>query len=216
MRLASILLFSLWLSGTIASASTIDVPAQQPTIQDGINAANTGDTVLVAPGTYFENINFNGKAITVTSSAGAAATIINGGALAPVAAFITGEGAGSVLSGFTLENGYATFDFQYEGGGISILFASPTIKNNIITSNNGNGEGGGIGIYWGSPIVTGNVISNNTAQFGGGVSIIGSSTAWASYRRLVTSLRLIAHPVETNHRNRLITDNSCLTTGTDA
>jgi hypothetical protein len=177
MRLASILMFSIWLSQAVASASTINVPSQQPTIQDGINAANTGDTVLVAPGTYFENINFNGKAITVTSSGGAAATIINGGALAPVAAFVTSEGAGSVLSGFTLENGYATFAFQYQGGGISISFASPTIKNNILTGNNGNGDGGGIGIYWGSPIVTGNVISNNTAQFGGGVSIVGSSTA---------------------------------------
>jgi hypothetical protein len=60
-------------------ASTINVPAQQPTIQDGINAAVNGDTVLVAPGTYTENINFNGKAITVKSSKGAMATIIDGG-----------------------------------------------------------------------------------------------------------------------------------------
>jgi len=45
-------------------------PAQQPTIQDGINAAASGEIVLDAPGTYFENINFSGKAITVTSSGG--------------------------------------------------------------------------------------------------------------------------------------------------
>ena len=53
-----------------AGAATINVPAGQPTIQAAINAASNGDTVLVAPGTYRENINFMGKAITVTSSGG--------------------------------------------------------------------------------------------------------------------------------------------------
>jgi len=181
MRLTRTLsLACIWIFATFAtaSASTINVPAQQPTIQDGINAAVNGDTVLVAPGTYVENINFNGKAITVTSSGGASVTIINGNALAPVAAFVTSEGTSSVLSGFTLENGVGTFAFGYQGGGVSISFASPTIRNNVITTNSANsGEGGGIGIYWGSPIVTGNLIMNNAAAFGGGVSIIGSSTA---------------------------------------
>ncbi len=50
------------------SAQIINVPADQPTIQDAINAATTGDTVLVADNTYFENINFIGKAITVASN----------------------------------------------------------------------------------------------------------------------------------------------------
>jgi hypothetical protein len=60
------------------AAATVNVPAQQTSIQDGINAAASGDIVLVAPGTYFENINFNGKAITVTSSGGPAVTKIDG------------------------------------------------------------------------------------------------------------------------------------------
>lgn len=180
MKLISVLaIFCVWAAASASlPASTINVPAQQPTIQDGINAAANGDTVLVAPGTYFENINFNGKAITVTSSGGRSVTIINGGNLAPVAAFVTNEGAASVLNGFTLENGFATFDFQYQGGGISISFASPTITNNIITGNAApDDSGGGIGIYWGSPIVRGNLIMNNSASFGGGISVVGSSTA---------------------------------------
>ena len=57
-------------SSTGAVAGTIHVPSDQPTIQDAIDAAMDGDTVLVAPGTYFENIDFLGKAIVVTSEAG--------------------------------------------------------------------------------------------------------------------------------------------------
>jgi len=54
-----------------ATAGTvIHVPADRPTIQAAINAASKGDTVLVSPGTYTENINLNGKAITVTSTEG--------------------------------------------------------------------------------------------------------------------------------------------------
>src|SRR4029077_2829117 len=95
-------------------ATTIHVPVEQPTIQAGINAASNGDIVLVAPGTYKENINFSGKAITLKSSGGARVTIIDGGGIAPVLTFSSNETSSSVLNGFTLQNGSATFNSQYE------------------------------------------------------------------------------------------------------
>src|SRR6185437_6866003 len=127
----SLLVGLVFCSFSVVAQNTIHVPSDQPTIQAAISAANTGDTVLVAPGTYSENINFSGKAITVTSSGGASATVIDGGHAGSVVTFATGEGPSSILNGFTIQNGTANF----EGGGIDISSASPTITNNVIQNN---------------------------------------------------------------------------------
>src|SRR4029077_1501998 len=110
-----------------AAPVTIHVPADQPTIQAAIDAAANGDTVLVSDGTYKENINFNGKAITVTSVNGPATTTIDGGGITSVVTFNTGEGAGSVLNGFTLTHGNAS---PLEGGGIAFS-PSHTLHNTV-------------------------------------------------------------------------------------
>lgn len=166
--------------------STINVPADQATIQGAINAANNGDTVLVAPGTYSENINFSGKAITVTSSGGASDTTIDGGAKAPVVIFNTGEGAGSVLNGFTIQNGMAagtSSNPNIEGGGIYVRSTSPKITNNVIQNNKACSDGGGIAVYFGSPLIQGNTIQNNTqaacsgGSGGGGIELGGAASA---------------------------------------
>jgi len=175
-----------FLFGHAAAQTTIHVPSDQATIQAAINAANNGDTVLVAPGTYSENLNFSGKLITVTSSGGASVTTIDGGAKAPVVIFNSGEGPNSVLNGFTIQNGRAdgTISNQnFDGGGIYIYSTSPTIMNNIVQHNTACSEGGGIAVEFSSSRIDGNTVQNNT-QFGcsggpggGGIAIGGAGQA---------------------------------------
>src|ERR1700722_17142951 len=78
----SSLLLSLLISEPAVAQTIIHVPGDVPTIQGAINQAQNGDTILVAPGTYDENINFDGKSITITSDStnggSATNTIING------------------------------------------------------------------------------------------------------------------------------------------
>jgi regulator of RNase E activity RraA len=81
----------------VAFATTINVPADYATIQVAIDAANNGDTVLVAPGTYVENIEFYGKAITVSSAEGPEVTVIDGnqsGSVVHISAYGYDSGAG--------------------------------------------------------------------------------------------------------------------------
>src|SRR5216683_5050490 len=165
---------------TANSQSTIQVPTNFSTIQSAINAASNGDTVLVAPGTYVENINFSGKAITLTSSSGPAVTIIDGNHNGTVVTFNHSETASSVLSGFTIQNGFQNGGF---GAGITITSASPTISANVITGNHAAGANG-IYVNAGSPLITNNTIANNdqagagsSGIGGGGIAVSGTDTS---------------------------------------
>ena len=127
-----------------------------------------GDTVIVKQGTYTENIDFLGKAVTVRSvdpddQAVVAATIIDGGGGGSTATFRSFEGSDSVLSGFTVQNGSAE-----DGGGVYCSNSSPTIEKNIITGNSADSEGGGIYFTGGSPTITGNTVTYNSSGWGGG------------------------------------------------
>lgn len=141
----------------------IHVPADQPTIQGGIDAALNGDTVLVSPGTYKENISFNGKAIKVASQDGPAVTIIDGQQLGTVVTFTGGETRKSVLRGFTIQNG--------SPGGIFNSGGSPTIAANVITSNSNCGSGTAIRSTLGGPRIQENIISTNSTTCGFGQAV---------------------------------------------
>ena len=86
------------------------------TIQQGIDAASDGDTVIVAPETYVENIHFDGKDIVLRSTdpldpAIVADTIIDGDEASSVVTFSGNEGETCLLSGFTIRNGRSENNF---------------------------------------------------------------------------------------------------------
>jgi len=115
------------------------------TIQEGINASTDGDTVLVHPATYTENINFTGKNIIVSSlylisqdTSYISQTIIDGNQNGSVVTFVNGEDTTAVLIGFTIKNGSSTV-----GGGILCNSSSPSLEYLTIIENTAN-VGGGI------------------------------------------------------------------------
>ena len=130
------------LLANVALADTKLVPADYGTIQGAINASNTGDTILVSPGTYNETISFFGKDITVQSTNGAAQTIIDAGSqFYRCVDFFNKETSSAVLDGFTLINGYTIND----GGGIRVTGgANPTIQNVVIENCSAVRYGGGV------------------------------------------------------------------------
>jgi len=157
-----------------------------------INDANGGDTIIVSPGTYLENIYFKGKNIILTSTEPGnlqivATTVITGYGQGSVVTFNSGETSEAVLTGFTITGGYGTVNEMVGeeivwGAGIYCFNASPTIKNNIIIDNIGPveiegdqpvelGYGGGIGCLISSPTITHNIIANNSAYAGGGIIV---------------------------------------------
>ena len=144
------------------------------TIQEAINAGQSGDTFIVNPGIYMENIVFDDKDITVRSSDPSnpdilASTIIDGGENGSVVRFTGGDT--STLEGFTIRNGNTVSN----GGGIYIGDSSPIIKNNTISGNTTSGTGGGIYIYNSLPTISGNTIESNNASGGGGIYMSDSS-----------------------------------------
>lgn len=149
-------------------------------IQAAIDASNSGDTVSVEAGTYFEDIRMKPGVDVI--GAGAGISIIHGVSAsttnpAAVVMFLDSNiGLDTLLEGFTITGKTDST----RGGGIYIHEgASPTVKNNLITGNSavsGGGSGGGIAVFTGStPVITGNTITGNHAVGGGGIYIRDAS-----------------------------------------
>ena len=156
-------------AGAMPSA-TIRVPGDEPTIQAGIDAAENGDVVLVADGTYRgagnREIDFRGKAIEVRSENGPDRCVIDCEGQGRAFFFSRGEGPDSVLDGFTIIGG----DVPDDGGGIICFQSSPTIKNCRIVDNVTTGGGGGLFLFDSDATIVDCRISDNSAdRFGGAI-----------------------------------------------
>jgi hypothetical protein len=171
--LVAVLGFACLFTGT-AFADIRNVPAEYSTIQAGIDAASSGDTVQVAPGTYHENITM--KSGVVIQGAGQGVSIIDGGASGSVVTANSVDSAAK-LDGFTITNGK-----NIEGGGMrNINSSSPTVSNCTFLENSaffiiGIGNGGGMYNSASSPTVTDCTFSGNDASaYGGGMYNANSS-----------------------------------------
>jgi len=165
-----ILLFGQALLGNI-----INIPSDYSTIQEGINVANDGDTVLVADGTYTgennKNLSWDGneKHIVVKSGNGAESCIIdceNNGRGFDFAN--TNQNANDIVSGFTIRNGYAE-----QGGAIICIGSAPLIANCLFVNNTASAWENAIGgaVYFQSSYININYcrfISNESYTYWGG------------------------------------------------
>ncbi len=176
------------LIGGITTAETISVPQDKSEISAAIFEAQDGDTILISPGHYIENIVIENKRISLLSYfvfdqsfETMSQTIIDGSSpidpeQASAITVIGEQSEGVVISGLTIFGGVGTFmGNRYAGGGVLIdNQASPVIKYNIITTNTAT-CGGGIAVYNSSPIIEKNLIIGNMSANGGGIDLEAAS-----------------------------------------
>ena len=156
-------------------ATIINIPADQPTIQAGIDASVDTDTILVAPGIYIETLSINGKNIVIGSnflttgdSTYIDSTIIDGNNMTRPVTILGSVDSTMVFTGFTVQNGSV--------GGIGCgPGASPIISCNIVQDNHGHTNNAGISCSGGNPIIRynkiiGNINGSSITDNGGGIA----------------------------------------------
>ncbi len=188
MRGVSLVLACLAVLSGSAMAADRHVPSVYPTIQSAIDASANGDSVIVQPGTYNENLHTLGKSISIIG-AGVGATL-TGSSGSPVLT-VGSSTASSYYRNLTIRNGDGllgggvavgsnarpTFEdcrfWQNEasGGGAMYLFAhaSVTILSCDIWANHADAEGGAISMLSGATLtIDDTLLEANTADLSGG------------------------------------------------
>jgi MYXO-CTERM domain-containing protein len=150
-----------------AQAATLTVDdsggAQHTTISAAIAAASPGDIVQVAAGTYTEDLDFSGKAITVRGTAGPASTFLIGTGSGPVVRFVSAESNNATLQGFDISGGDTRG--AYQGAGIHVNNAGPTLRDLVVHDNLGHL---GAGVFLGdavNAVLDDLVIRDNTSSY---------------------------------------------------
>jgi hypothetical protein len=152
---------------TLACCAIFALPAHGVTIpvdpgesiQAAIDASTDGDVIAVSAGTYNENIDLRGKAITLVGAG--PDSVIRGTGTGPVVTITSGEGSDSVVDSFQITGGVAD-----EGGGIVIRDSSPTIVRNVIFNNRARRQGSGVFIEASQAVLSNNLIVYNATARG--------------------------------------------------
>jgi len=159
-------------------------------IQQAVDSAQSGDTVLVYPGTYLENVEIENKGIVLGSLVMSTGdlyymhnTIIDGnfdGGCINILDCIDGL----LIHGFTLIHGIGSYNGAISGGGISIFESIVDIKQCNITNNKVTGCGGGVYIEDSNVCLSGTWITQNQSYIsGGGIHILTSEVEFDPINR---------------------------------
>jgi len=159
-----------WFGDLDESPATV-VTNGASTIQSAINAASSGDIVLVLPGTYTgagnRNLDFGGKDIFLLGQKGAQETVVDAEESGRGFVFDSGETEDAHLVGFTITGGSADC-----GGGIYCVTSSPVIAECVISNNAVTTDGGGICLRGSDAVARDCFVRDSVAgENGGGVCV---------------------------------------------
>lgn len=166
---------NIYVDGSWVGPHTGTEATPYKTIQDAVDAAGAGDTVLVAPGTYTETVTFDNKDITVSGKVPENKPIIDGGGVRRGLRFKNGDTA--TVQNFVVQNCNATGATweEYSGAGFLATDSSPTFVNCEFKDNSAT-QGGGGTIYDGFLTLEGCTISGNRSYSNGG-GIYGATSS---------------------------------------
>jgi hypothetical protein len=158
-----------WMVPRLVGATVIPV-APTASIQDAIDQACAGDVIQLEAGTYVEDLDFGGQAVTVVGLG--PATVLQGTGTGPVVVFASGEGPDSVLDSVVVTGGVAE-----RGGGVYIQNASPTVLRNVIFHNRARREGSGIYLNTSNAVISNNLLIYNRTALGDphGIQIVNAA-----------------------------------------